>query len=82
MQRRPSARARDLGRDLERRQRAPRIAPGFARDEVAHLVGDVERNLAEPALGVGERAIDELRSARLVERLEPHHLAAGEQAPR
>ena len=53
--------------------------PRLARDELAHLAGDVERQLAEAALLVGERAVDERAQLGLAERLEAHHLAARQQ---
>ena len=60
---------------------ARRASPcGFARDEVAHLVGDVERQLAEPALLVGERAVEELAQiASSPSAFEPDHLAARQE---
>ena len=46
-----------------------------SRTSTAH----VERQLAEAALVVGERAVDELPQIGLAQRLEPHHLAARQE---
>ena len=71
--------AREIRGDLEHRVQPARIAGGRRDDLRGGLRIDRDVELAEPALAIGDRARDQLRELRFVERLEPHDAAARQQ---
>ncbi len=73
------AASRDAGGDFQRAERPARVALRAGDEEVERRRGELEPELAETALAVGERSLDDAPHLPLGERLEHHDARAGEE---